>query len=577
MRLAELATTTESVRSTSSRTAKAEHLAALLSRLAPAEIVPAIGFLLAQPRQGAIGVGWATVARVDSAPTGPADATSDDGSDQTDARSDAGSDQTAGGPDILAFDRLLSEIATTTGAGSEAARVTLLEVFLEQCSPAEAEFVRRVLIGDARQGALGGVMSDAAARAAGVKAAVMRRAAMLSGDLAHAAAVALIEGPEALAAIDLEVGRPIQPMLASTSADVEEALAAVNEPESLASVEWKLDGARIQVHIRPSPKGPEAEAEVSIYTRNLNDVTDRLPQVIDVVRSFNCSSAVLDGEIMGLAGEQTAGDEAGDDGLTDNEPTNAEAGDESRPRRESDDQVPQAFQEVMSALSTESGPAASTLRPFFFDLMYLDGASLIDQPLRDRLAALSRLAPDHVIPQLFTDDINQAKAHLDQALDRGHEGVMIKAGSSTYAAGRRGKAWRKVKPVHTLDLVVLAAEWGHGRRQGWLSNLHLGALDPETGQPVMVGKTFKGLTDELLTWQTEQFLDRMVDDRGHTVEVRPDLVVEIALDGAQTSTRYPGGVALRFARVRGYRPDRDPATADTLDAVRALLPRSKSA
>ena len=236
------------------------------------------------------------------------------------------------------------------------------------------------------------------------------------------------------------------------------------------------------------------------------------------------------------------------------------------------DDAPLAFQDTMSALGSEAGPAATGLRPYFFDVMFLDGASLIDRPLRERLEELHRLAPAHIVPQRFTDDPEIAEAHLAEALDRGHEGVMVKAADSVYEAGRRGKSWRKVKPVHTLDLVVLAAEWGHGRRRGWLSNLHLGARHPETGEFVMVGKTFKGLTDELLGWQTEQFLARALDDAGHTVYVRPELVVEIALDGAQASTRYPGGVALRFARVRGYRPDRDPGSADTLDAVRALLP-----
>jgi DNA ligase-1 len=531
MRLARLAETTEQVRATSSRKAKTELLAGLLAELAPAEIVPAVGMLLARPRQGAIGVGWATVSRLDR-----------DTAQRTGSRLDR-DDPGGGGPveahaDILGFDALLSRIATTTGPGSEAARTELLQAFLARCDPAEAEFVRRVLVGDARQGALAGVMTDAAARAAGVKAATMRRAAMLRGDLGEAAAVALIAGPEALSAIDLEVGRPIQPMLASTSPDVAEAIAAVGT----ASVEWKLDGARVQVHIG---EGDGGRPTVAIYTRNLNDVTDRLPQVVAVALDLDCRSAVLDGEVLGFFG--------------DDDPDALQAA------------IPAAFQDTMSALGNESGPA-SGLRPYFFDLMYLDGTSLIDRPLRERLAALHRLAPDLAVPQRFTDDHAEAAAHLDEALERGHEGVMVKAADSTYEAGRRGKSWRKVKPVHTLDLVVLAAEWGHGRRQGWLSNLHLGARHPETGEFVMVGKTFKGLTDELLGWQTEQFLARKVDERGYTVHVRPELVVEIALDGAQVSTRYPGGVALRFARVRGYRPDRDPHTADTLDAVRALLP-----
>ena len=516
MRLAGLAETTEALRTTSSRKAKSQLLADLLVRLSGPEIVPAVGFLLARPRQGAIGVGWATVARLDPTP--------------------------AAGPtrypaDIVGFDALLSEIAVTTGTGSEAARAEKLSLFLGGCSEQEAEFVRRVLVGDARQGALAGVMTDAVARAAGVKPALMRRAVMLQGDLGEAAAIALLRGAAALEAIDLEVGRPIQPMLAATAADVQEALDAVGQ----ASVEWKLDGARIQVHIDETDGRGEG-GSVAVYTRNLNDVTDRLPQVTAVARSLRCRSAVLDGEVLGFFGDEN----------------------------------PQAFQDTMSALGTapggDAGWAAAGLRPYFFDLMYLDGESLIDRPLHERLGLLQRLAPDHVIPQVFTDDPAAASAHLDRALERGHEGVMIKAVGGVYEAGRRGKSWRKVKPVHTLDLVVLAVEWGHGRRQGWLSNLHLGARDPRTGDFVMVGKTFKGLTDELLRWQTDQFLAREVERRGHTVHVRPELVVEIALDGAQSSTRYPGGVALRFARVRGYRPDRDPRDADTLDAVRRLLP-----
>jgi DNA ligase-1 len=476
-------------------------------------------------------VGWATVARLDDDSVEPQADNDQADNDQAD------NDQR--GAEILAFDQVLSDVAVTTGTGSEAARAETLRSFLATCSAGEAEFVRRVLVGDARQGALSGVMTDAAAKAAGIKAAVMRRAVMLRGDLGQAAAIALIDGPEAVTAIDLQVGRPIQPMLASTAADVGQAI----EATGAASVEWKLDGARVQVHI-----DHDAERTIALYTRNLNDVTDRLPAVVDVAASLGCRSAVLDGEVLGFFGDDN----------------------------------PQAFQDTMSAIGTAPENAddevTSGLRPHFFDLMYLDGESLIDEPLHVRLANLHRLAPDHSVPQLFTDDPATAQAHLDQALAQGHEGVMVKASDSRYEAGRRGKSWRKVKPVHTLDLVVLAAEWGHGRRQGWLSNLHLGARDPETGQFVMVGKTFKGLTDKLLTWQTDEFLARSVGDTsGHVVTVRPELVVEVALDGAQSSTRYPGGVALRFARVRRYRTDRDPATADTLEEVRKLLPGGAAA
>ncbi len=532
-RLRALAATTEAVRATSSRKAKTELLADLLRQLQPEEIVPAIGFLLAKPRQGAIGVGWATVARLDETLTA---------SDHP--------------PTVVGFDSLLSEVLLTTGSGSVQRRSDMISQFLTRCDESEVELVKRVLIGEARQGALAGVVTDAAAKAAEVKAAAMRRGAMLQGDLAEAAYIAIVEGAEALAAIDLEVQRPIQPMLASTAADVGEALeAAAGAEGGESSVEWKFDGARIQVHLSNNNDGDAGSGgrRLSIYTRNLNLITERLGVVQDVVARLQCDSAVLDGEVLGFFGD--------DDG----------------------DGRPQPFQDTMSTFGTEGSNGeveGRGLRPYFFDLMYLDGQSLIDRPLSERAEALEALAErsglaDNLIPRVFTSDPEAAQQHLDDALAAGHEGVMVKAADSTYEAGRRGKSWRKVKPVHTLDLVVLGAEWGHGRRHGWLSNLHLGARDAESGEFVMVGKTFKGLTDELLIWQTEQFLARKLGEEHqpgrHTVMIRPELVVEIALDGAQTSTRYPGGVALRFARVKGYRDDKDPSEADTLDEVRKLL------
>ncbi len=533
-RLRELAATTEQVRATSSRKTKTELLAELLRRLHPAEIEPAVGFLVAKPRQGAIGVGWATVAGLDQA-------TSDD--DET-VGGDADSGNPAAGhpPTVIGLDTLLTEVLGTTGSGSVGARSQLLNRFLAGCDDDEAEFVKRVLIGEARQGALAGVVTEAGAKAAGVKAAAMRRGAMLQGDLGQAISIAMADGADGLDAIDLVVQRPIQPMLASTAADVTEALEATG-PEP-AAVEWKFDGARIQVHV--------SQGTSSIYTRNLNRVTDRLGVVKAVVEQLACRSAVLDGEVLGFFG---------------------------------DDDTPSTFQDTISVFATQADddgghPAEAGLQPYFFDLMYLDGESLIDRPLRERSEALRALAeasglPEILIPQIVTDEPTMAQRHLDAALAAGHEGVMIKATDGLYEAGRRGKSWRKVKPVHTLDLVVLGAEWGHGRRRGWLSNLHLGARDPAGGEFVMVGKTFKGLTDELLGWQTEQFLARKLSEDQqpgrHIVMIRPELVVEIALDGAQTSTRYPGGVALRFARVRRYRDDKDPSEADTLDAVRRLL------
>jgi DNA ligase-1 len=297
-------------------------------------------------------------------------------------------------------------------------------------------------------------------------------------------------------------------------------------------VEWKLDGARIQAHRRGD--------DVRLFTRNLNDVTERLPGVVDVVRTLPVERVILDGEVYGSAVSE---DGAG------------------------------PFQDTMSRFSRHEPDADGELQVRFFDVLHVDGADLIDEPLQRRLAALERSVGErHRVPGIVTDDPAEAQSFADEALALGHEGVMVKSLTSPYEAGRRGSAWRKVKPVRTLDLVVLAAEWGHGRRRGWLSNLHLGARDPDTGGLLMVGKTFKGLTDALLTWQTEQLLERETGREGITVHVRPELVVEIALDGVQRSTRYPGGVALRFARVKRYRDDKSAAEADTIDAVRELLP-----
>jgi len=323
---------------------------------------------------------------------------------------------------------------------------------------------------------------------------------MLSGDLTRTAQIALAQGEEGLRAVGFELFQPVLPMLASTAETVAEALTGFDR----ASVEWKLDGIRIQVHRRGD--------EVRIYTRNLNDVTRDLSGSVAAVLRLPVQQAVLDGEALG---------------------------------RET----------------------------FLFDLLHVEGENLLDTPLEQRSARLAALAPELKIPGTFTSDAAAAQRVLDEALAAGHEGIVVKDACSLYAAGRRGKAWRKVKPVRTYDLVVLGAEWGHGRRQGTLSNLHLGARDPRTGAFVMVGKTFKGMTDELLRWQTEELLAREVERRGIAVLVRPELVVEIALDGVQESTRYPGGVALRFARVKRYRSDKDASEADTIDDLRALLGR----
>ncbi len=504
MLLADLVATSTTVAATRSRLAKVAAIAELLARVDAAEIEIAVGFLTGEPRQGRVGIGWATLASI----------------------------ETRGAPDasltLADVDRAVATVEATSGTGSEEARRAELTAVLRRATEAESDFLRRLFTGELRQGALEGIMLDAIARANDIEGEVVRRAAMRAGDLGATARLARVEGRDGLLAVRFEVLRPVLPMLAASSPDVGAAIEATGR----ASVEWKLDGARVQVH--------RAGSEVRIFTRNLNDVTARLPEVVAMVRSFAAEDLVLDGEAIGVA----------------------------------DDEKPQRFQDTMSRFGRDRFEDASTLSAFFFDCLRADGVDLLDEPLSTRRAVLERVAPGSVVPALVTDAADAAAAFLADALASGHEGVMVKALSSPYEAGRRGAAWRKVKPVRTLDLVVLGAEWGHGRRRGWLSNLHLGARDPGGGF-VMVGKTFKGLTDALLTWQTEKLQELASSRDGHVVFVRPELVVEIALDGVQASTRYPGGVALRFARVRRYRPDKAAADADTIDAVRALLPAKR--
>lgn len=504
MRFAELAAASHAVAATSRRAAKVAVLADVLGRLAPAEVASAIGVLTGEPRQGRIGLGWASVAEVGD-------------------RGGVAEPEL----EVLDVDAALDELAATAGPGSRARRAERLGALLGRATAAEADLLRRLLVGELRQGALEGVVAEAVARAGGVPAADVRRAAMLSGSLAEAARAALGPGPAAaLAAIGLTVGRFVQPMLAASAPDVGAALAGTGP----ARVEWKLDGVRIQVH-RDGP-------DVAVFTRNGNDVTGRLPRVVAQVAAVPAERFVLDGEALGVAAD-------------------------GRPRR---------FQDTMGRLGTEAVPASGTteLAGFWFDVLHVDGADLIDLPLVERAARLGPLAGADRVPAAVVDDVDAAEAVAADALGRGHEGVVVKALDARYEAGRRGAGWRKVKPVRTLDLVVLAAEWGHGRRTGWLSNLHLGARGPD-GTFVMVGKTFKGLTDELLRWQTARLQELAVGTEGHVVHVAPELVVEVALDGVQASTRYPGGVALRFARVRRYRDDKRPADADPIEAVWALL------
>jgi DNA ligase-1 len=427
--------------------------------------------------------------------------------------------------EIADVDDALTRLAELAGPGSATARAALLADLFGRATDVEVDFLRRLLIGELRQGALTSLVADAVARAAEVPATLVRRALMLSGDLPHVAETARVGGAEALAAVGLELLRPVLPMLASTSTGVADAI----ETCGRSSVEWKLDGARIQVHIDGD--------EVRVFTRNGNDVTARLPGIVGWARSLAVERVILDGEAVGWG----------------------------------EGEAPGLFQETMSRFAQHDGIAGAGLEARWFDCLHADGDDLLDRPLHERLAVLDRVAGPWRIPGRVTDDVAEATAVLDAALAAGHEGVMVKAIDSIYAAGRRGGSWRKVKPVRTLDLVVLAVEWGHGRREGWLSNLHLGARDPDGSGFVMVGKTFKGLTDELLRWQTERFQALATDERRGTVYVRPEQVVEIALDGVQRSTRYAGGVALRFARVRRYRDDKAPGDADTIDTVRAML------
>jgi DNA ligase 1 len=493
VQLLQLVTASRAVAETPRRGEKVAILADLLRRVSPAEVEAAVGLLTGQPRQGRIGVGWATLAATSVDPASDASLT------------------------VGELDDALGELAELAGEGSQRRRGGVLHALLARATADEQWFVVRTLTGELRQGALLGVLAEAVAAAADRPAAEVRRAAMLLGDLGVTARRALAGDP--LDGIGLQVGVGVQPMLAGTSSTVAEALAATGP----ASVEWKLDGARVQVHRR--------DGEVRIFTRSLNEISDRLPGMVSAVSALPGGDVVLDGEALGLDA----------------------------------DGQPLDFQDSMSV--------RAELRPFFFDVLAVEGSSLIDEALSVRKAALAAVVPAHLrLPTLdVVDPLDPAPAvaFADEALRAGHEGVMVKSLASTYRAGRRGTAWRKVKPVHTLDLVVLAAEWGHGRRRGWLSNLHLGARGPE-GTFVMVGKTFKGLTDALLRWQTATFPDLALGDDGSVMHLRPELVVEIAVDGVQRSTRYPGGVALRFARVRRYRPDKSAAEADSIERVRAM-------
>jgi len=485
----ELVAASQRTAATSKRSEKVAALAELLRAMQPDEIEPAVGLLIGWPRQGRLGVGWATMSNLKVAPAADSSLTIHD------------------------VDDALTRVSAMAGGGSQGERLRAMTALWSAATELEQNHLFRVLTGELRQGANEGVVADAVAKASGNPIADVRRAAMLLGDLGRAAELALTGK-------SLDVGltplTAVQPMLAGTSASVADALAEIG----LASVEWKLDGIRVQAHKQGD--------DVRLFSRGLNDITAGLPGVVDLVRRLPVASVVLDGEALGI-------DEEGQ---------------------------PLIFQDTVSELASTGA--------YFFDVLHLDGTSLIDDPLRVRKEALDALLPaTSRLPSIVTADADAADEFATNAVATGHEGVMVKAIESTYEAGRRGVGWRKVKPVHTLDLVVLAAEWGHGRRVGWLSNLHLGARGSDGF--VMVGKTFKGMTDDLLRWQTDELQRIAIATEGHTVHVRPELVVEIALDGVQRSTRYPGGVALRFARVRRYRPDKSAQEADTIERVQGML------
>ncbi|MDH5371955.1 MAG: ATP-dependent DNA ligase [Acidimicrobiia bacterium] len=489
------------VSSTRKRSEKVAVLAGLFDNMDESDVPTIVAILSGEPRQGKIGIGYQTIAGLELPPAAQATVTVSD------------------------IDRALDQIARTTGEGSQGHRLEILSGILIECTADEQSFIKRLLVGGVRQGALEGIMTEAVAKAAGVPIAAVRRAAMMRPDLGHVAAVALNQGSSGLSEIGLEVLQPIQPMLAKTAASPVDAI----EQSGLSSVEWKLDGVRIQVH--------RSGRTVRIFTRNLNDVTQRLAEVVAMVLEFDTDHLVLDGEVMTL--------------MTDGQP---------RP-----------FAETMSRFGTEDHSDVGVV-PFFFDVLHEAGHDLIDRPLSERQAVVDHVVPERFrVPRLVTDDGDRAVRMLDEARAAGHEGIMVKRIDSLYEAGRRGATWLKVKPAHTLDLVVLAVEWGSGRRAGWLSNVHLGARDPATGQFIMLGKTFKGMTDSMLEWQTKRFLELETHREGHIVHIRPEQVVEIAFDGVQASSRYPGGMTLRFARVKGYRYDKGPEEADTIDAVRAIF------
>jgi ATP-dependent DNA ligase I len=498
MLLSTLVETSDAVAATRSRKAKTEALAGLITALAPDEREIGVAYLSGEPRQARLGVGYRTAFDIDVPP------------------------QAAGTLTLVEVDDALAAIERISGPGSRQRRSEALDALFGRATEREQGFLRALMLRELRQGALEGLVVVAIAAAAGVPAASVRRAVMLGGGHRAVAAAALEGGTAGLDAFRLTLFEPVQPMLAQSAESVAAAIGALGEGR----VEQKLDGVRVQVH--------RSGEDVRVYTRNLRDVTDGLPEFAALARSLEVDSVILDGEALAFDASAR----------------------------------PLPFQDSIGRFSQEAGGSLSVV---FFDILYLDGTDLIDLPDRERRARLDAALPGHVvIRSVTTAAAATGEAFFDETIRAGHEGVMVKALDAPYEAGRRGAAWLKVKPVHTLDLVVLAVEWGSGRRRGTLSNIHLGARDPDGGGFVMLGKTFKGMTDEMLAWQTERFLALETHRTGHVVHVRPEQVVEIAFDGVQRSTRYPGGVALRFARVKRYRDDKNASETDTIDTVRGF-------
>ena len=507
MLLQEIVRTSATVAGTRSRNAKVAALAATLRQASADEVEIAASYLSGTLRQRRIGIGWRTVA--DRPP--PA---------------------TVSTLTMTTVDDAFERLSTLSGAGAQGTRAALLADLMGRATAEEQHFLTALITGETRQGALDGVMLQAVAAAFGLPEALVRRAAMFAGTTAEVARAALVGGSAAVAGIDMSVGRPLRPMLAGSAPDVATALAAADPTGAAVAVEAKLDGIRIQVH--------KGDSTVRVFTRSLDEITGRMPEIERLVARLPVPALVLDGEAIAL-------------------------GADGRPR---------PFQETAARSASRATAPAVALSPFFFDMLHLDGVDLVDVPLGERAARLVTVVPrECLVERTVTGDRAEAEAFLAQVLAAGHEGVVVKGLWAAYEAGRRGTSWVKVKPVHTLDLVVLAVEWGSGRRRGLLSNIHLGARDSRSGGWVMLGKTFKGMTDEMLAWQTRRFLELQTRREGHVVHLRPEQVVEIAFDGIQRSSRYPGGMALRFARVLRYRDDKSAAEADTVDAVRAIAER----